>query len=210
MSTTIAAPADSSTFDAIYRRRAVRSYRPDVVDEAAIRRLLDAAVHAPTAMHEEPWQFVVVQDRALLRSLSDRAKQLMLTEATAHRDLLRAPGATPDGRLLTMLRDPSFNIFYDASTLVVIAAKPLGQFVAADCWLAAENLMLAACALGLGTCCIGFALPVLHTAQAKSELGIPGHIEPVAAIILGVPDGETPVVPRKPPEILRWVRPATK
>lgn len=208
MSTLGAAPVALTTFESIYQRHAVRSYRPDIVDEATIRRLLDAAVHAPTAMHEEPWEFVIVQDRAVLRSLSDRAKQLMLTDATAHRDLLRAPGATPDGRLLAMLRDPSFNIFYDASTLIVIAAKPLGQFVAADCWLAAENLMLAACALGLGTCCVGFALPVLHTAEVKSELGIPGHIEPVAAIIVGVPNGHTPVVPRKAPDILRWIHAA--
>ena len=206
MSSSVAAPAELSTFETIHRRRAVRRYRPDVLDDGTIRRLLDAAVHAPTAMHEEPWEFVVVQDRALLHSLSDRAKKLMLVEATAHRDLLRAPGATPDGRLTAMLRNDAFNIFYDAGTLIVIAAKPLGQFVTADCWLAAENLMLAACALGLGSCCIGFALPILHTPEVKSELGIPGHVEPIAAIIVGVPEGETPVVPRKPPEVLRWIR----
>lgn len=47
----------------------------------------------------------------------------------------------------------------------------------ADCWLAAENLMLSACALGLGTCCIGSAIPALNSPEAKSELGISADVE---------------------------------
>jgi len=195
-----------SALEAIHHRRAVRSYRPDTVDDATIQTLLDAAVHAPTAMHQEPWAFVVVQNRDLLRSISDRAKALMLSQATAHRDLLRAPGAAPLGRLIETLGDPNFNIFYDAGTLIIICGKPLGDFVVADCWLAAENLMLAASSLGFGTCPIGFALPALHEVDVKKELGIPKGTDAVAAVIVGVPRGETPPVPRKPPEVIRWVR----
>src|SRR5690242_5012698 len=43
--------------DAIERRRSVRSYLPDPVDDATVRQLLAAAVRAPTAIHEEPWAF---------------------------------------------------------------------------------------------------------------------------------------------------------
>jgi nitroreductase len=206
MTTEMAVSREMSALDAIYHRRAVRSYRAEPIDEATIHRLLDAAVHAPTAMHQEPWAFVVVQDRAALQRLSDRAKAMMLQEATAHRELLRAPGAAPVGRHLAMLENKEFNIFYDAGTLIVICGKPLGQFVVADCWLAAENLMLAACAIGLGSCCIGFALPALHAPDVKTELGIPDGTDAVAAVIVGVPRGETLAVPRKPPEILRWLR----
>lgn len=104
------------------------------------------------------------------------------------------------------LSNPDYNIFYDASTLIVICGKPLGSFVAADCWLAAENLMLAACAMGLGSCCIGFAVPVLNDLDVKRELGIPPAVTAVAPLLVGVPSGATPPVSRKPPEILRWVR----
>jgi nitroreductase len=55
----------------------------------------------------------------------------------------------------------------------VICGKPIGPFVAADCWLAAENLMLAATAHGLATCPIGFALAALGDREVKAELGIP-------------------------------------
>lgn len=204
------APADVSPLDLIYKRHAVRSYTQDPVDDDTIRQLLDAAVHAPTAMHEEPWAFVVVQDRELLRRLSDRAKSMMLAEATPHRELLRAPGATADGRHLAALSDPQFNIFHDAGTVIVICGKAMGQFVPADCWLAAENLMLAACALGLGTCPIGFALPALHAPETKRELGIPDGTDAFAAITVGVPRGATPAVPRKPAQVLKWIRGAAR
>jgi nitroreductase len=192
---------------AIHGRRTVRSYLPTPIDEATVRTLLDAAVRAPTAMHQEPWAFVVIQDRAMLRRLSEAAKALLADEAIRHRDLLRAPGLSEsEEHLARLLADPAFNIFYDAGTLIVICARPRGSFVTADCWLAAENLMLAAHGLGLGTCCIGFAVPLLNSPEVKRELNIPLDVLAVAPIIVGLPAGSTPAVPRKAPEILSWAR----
>jgi nitroreductase len=206
MATRVGLDQGRTMLDVIHRRRAVRSYTSDKLDESTIRTLLDAAVQAPTAMHLEPWAFVVIQDVALLRRYSDRAKAMAQEEASKHRDLLKAPGASSSRDPVALLASPAFNIFYDASTLIVVCGKSMGSFVVADCWLAAENLMLAACGLGLGTCCIGFAVPVLNTAEVKRELGIPVDGTAVAPLIVGVPRGATPPVPRKPPEILRWVR----
>jgi nitroreductase len=167
------------------------------VDRATVLALLQAAVRAPTAVHAEPWAFVVVQDTTALKRLSDRAKPLFLEEAhRAHLD--------PGGHMLDVFASQEFNIFYDAGTLVVICAKPMGPFVAADCWLAAENLMLAACAMGLGTCVIGSAVPALNTPAVKAELGIPAEYSAVAPIIVGRPSGETRPTARREPEILAW------
>ena len=195
----------SGRLDVIYERRAVRAYKPDAIDERRLRALLDAAVHAPTAMHQEPWQFIVVQNRALLKRVSDQAKEIAIAAAGHLGNLLKPPGAAGDG-ISSPLADPEFNIFYDAGTLVVICARPTNEFVAADCWLAAENLMLAAKADGLGTCCIGFAVQALNTSEAKSELGIPADVHAFAPIIVGVPRAETLPTPRKSPVVLNWVR----
>ncbi len=198
---------EPTVLQAIHQRRAVRAYRPEPLAEVTIRTLLEAAVQAPTAMHLEPWAFVVIQDRRLLKRYSDQAKVLLTQEAHAHRGLLRAPGASSsEEHLASMLADPDFNIFYDAGTLILVCARPMGSFVTADCWLAAENLMLAACALELGTCCIGLAVPLFNAPDVKRELGIPADVTAVAPIIVGVPAGPTPAVPRKPPEILHWTR----
>lgn len=73
-----------------------------------------------------------------------------------------------------------------------------------DCCLAAENLMLAAFAKGLGSCWIGFAEIWLRSPEGKKALGIPSEQVAVAPIILGYPGGN-PVAPgRCAPEIV-WI-----
>lgn len=182
--------------DAIYRRRAVRSYTGEQLDRARIEALLAAAVQAPTAMHEEPWVFTVIQDKRILKQLSDAAKNLLKEEL--EEDL-------PQGKhARDLINDAAFNVFYDAGTLVVIWAKPVGSFAAADCWLAAENLMLAACGAGLGSCVIGFAVGALNTPEWKRRLGVHEKMTAIAPVILGVPAQAPPPVPRKKPEILSW------
>ncbi len=148
-------------------------------------------------MHEEPWAFAVIQDKNLMNRLSDHTKELL----AGGTDPIHSPGGSHPPERFT---DPEFNIFYNAGTLIVICGKPLGPFAIADCWLAAENLMLAACAKGLGTCVIGLAVTALNTPEWKKELGIPAETTVFAPIIVGTPSGETPLVPRRPPEILAW------
>jgi nitroreductase len=186
-----------SVIDAIYKRRAVRDYLPQKIDKNDIQTLLDAAVHAPTAMHEEPWSFVVIQDQNLLSRLSDSAKALLRDEAQGSDSQIAI-------HTLELVNQSDFHVFYNASTLIIIYSKFEGPYVVADCWLAAENLMLAACANSLGTCVIGFAVSALNTPEWKKELGIPAEMTAVAPIIVGLPAGETPATSRKQPEIITW------
>jgi nitroreductase len=181
--------------EAIRRRHAVRSFTDEVIDEGRVRALLYAAVHAPTAIHAEPWAFAIVQNKKLLAQLSERAKALVAASNDPHAKALA-----------DLLAQPGFNIFYDAGTLIVIGARPRSDFVAADCWLAAENLMLTACAMGLGTCVIGFAVAALQLPEVKADLGIPPEVLPVAPIIVGVPRAPVPATSRRPPEVVAWSR----
>ena len=189
--------ADLNVFEAILARRSVRSYREVALDRKTIGTLLEAAVRAPTAVHEEPWAFVVVQDRQLLQRLSERAKPLFAEE-------MRRAGVKGSRQAFDVRAGADFNIFYDAGTLIVICAKPLGSFVAADCWLAAENLMLAACAMSLGTCVIGSAVAALNIPETKAELGIPADYSAVVPIIVGYARGETAMSSRSEPRVLAW------
>jgi nitroreductase len=63
--------------EAIYGRRSVRDYTDRPVAKAAVEELLEAAIQAPSAINQQPWAFAVIQDKALLRNLSDRAKDLL-------------------------------------------------------------------------------------------------------------------------------------
>jgi nitroreductase len=156
---------------------------------------LEAAVRAPTAIHQEPWGFVVIQDKQLLQRLSNQTKPVFLAEVRQH--------ATEHSKhLLETFDKPDFNIFYDAGTLILICGRTSASFYTADCWLAAENLMLAACAMDLGTCVIGSALTVLNMPEVKDVLKISKDFSVVAPIILGYPHEKTAPTSRKFPVIL--------
>lgn len=186
-----------NVIEAIHARRAVRAYSPKPVDEITIRSLLRAAVQAPSAMNAQPWIFAVVQDTAQLKRYSDRAKTMLLAQTSAN---------AKAHRMADLLGSESFNIFYDAGTLVVIGVKERGPYSDADCWLAAQNLQLAACDAHLGTCCIGFAVPVLNTPEVKAELGFPATGVAIVPIIVGFPAASAAPIPRADPQIVSWSR----
>jgi nitroreductase len=179
----------------LYSRRAVREYTDEPVDEAMIRRLIDAAVQAPSAVNEQPWIFSVVRDPIALGRIAEAAK--------AHA-LAAPPGLELPERLHERLADPNFDIFYHAPVLIVISSATEGPWAVVDCALAAENLMLAARDAGLGSCWIGFAQAWLGTAPGKAAIGAPRTCLPVAPIIVGYPGAQPAPVPRKEPEIV-WI-----
>lgn len=184
------ATADStlSVLDAINTRASVRAYTQAPVSENDVDFLLRAAVRAPTAMHGEPWVFVVIQDRELLRKIDAAAKVGVLAKALAAHIL-------PE----------TFDIFHGAGTLIAIGARKSGPFVEGDCWLAAENLMLAATSVGLGTCCIGSAVSSLNDPAVKNLVGLPADVKFVVPIIVGHPKDVSAPTARRDPEIAAWL-----
>lgn len=181
---------------AIRSRHAVRSFTRQGVGEQDVRRLLEAAVRAPSARNEQPWSFAIVQNRDLLQRYSDLVKRQLCAESTSETAASRA-----------LLLNQRLDVFYGAGTLIVICGKLDDADAEADCWLAAENLMLAACDLGFGTCPVGSAAAILNSAQVKAELDIPREVAAIAPIVVGYPD-EPPVLPtpRAAPRILSFRR----
>jgi len=180
---------------AIYARRAVRAYSSEPLDRAVIEHLIDAAIQAPSAVNEQPWAFTVVQNSALLKQISSKAKAFMLAAP---------PKRLSGSHMQDLLADPDYDIFYHAPALIVICNTKVGAWAVEDCALAAENLMLAACAEGLGSCWIGFAQGWLGCADGKTAIGLPATWTPMAPIIVGHPQSVPPPVPRNKPEI-KWV-----
>lgn len=187
-----------SIMDAIYRRRSVLDYTPQMVSEASIHVLLYAAIQAPTDLHSEPWAFAVIQDRQLLDRLSETARQTIWLLAHS------GDPASASRRSVNLISDPAYNVFHNAGTLIVIYGRPAGPFDAADCWLAAENLMLAACAAGLGTCLIRIAAPALNTPEWKEILNVPAELTAYAPIVVGYPAAVPAPPARRPPKLLAW------
>jgi nitroreductase len=180
--------------EVIYARRSVREFTSEPVDEKTLRQLIDAAIQAPSAVNQQPWSFTIVREKPLLAAISRDAK--------AH--MLRTSPVAASHHFHAILTDPKFDIFYGAPALIVIATSVETNWAVEDCALAAENLILAARALELGTCWIGFAQGWLATPEGKAMLNMPATYRPVAPIIVGHPKSFPPPVSRKEPEI-HWI-----
>jgi nitroreductase len=181
--------------EAIYHRRAVRSFTAEPITKEMLRSLIDAAIQAPSAINLQPWRFAVVQRHQVLQRIATSAREHLLS--------LMKP-ASPYLRFRSILEDPNCDILHGAPALVVICATTTNVQAAEDCALAAENLMLAAHARGLGTCCIGLARPWLNQPEGKRLLGIPTESEAVIPIIVGVP-AATPRAPGRLAPHIDWI-----
>ncbi len=181
-------PAD--LMQAIKGRRAVRAFTDEPISREEILALIEAAAAAPSSMNLQPWSFVVVEGKERLERLSGLAK----------RNLLSTPSADAVHR--AQLEDPSFNLFLGAPCLVVVCARPPTRQASEDCCLAAQNLMLAAYAGGLGTCWIGTVRPWLELPQTRSLLGLLPDQLPIAPIVVGEPAAEPSTVARHKPAVI--------
>lgn len=177
---------------AIHSRRAVRDYRDEPLAADLVAKLIDAAIWAPSGVNLQPWSFVVVDQSETLAACSDRAKALLRKSAPDHPEL---------AGLQAMLAAPAFNIFYNAPVLILICATTSDEMALKDCCLAAENLMLAATALDLGTCWIGLSEAWLNSDEGKAALGIPQPFRPVAPIIVGRPNGTAAATTRRAADV---------
>lgn len=181
--------------DAINHRRSVRDYTEKPVSNEMIEVLLEAAVAAPSAVNQQPWAFAVIQGRAKLEEYSGQAKKYLFATLPQMLELHHRSD---------QLSQPDYNVFHHAGTLIVIYAKPARINPNEDCCMAAQNLLLAAHGLGLGSCPIGFARPWLNQADLKIEWGVPVNYNVVMPVVVGWPAGPTPPVPRHRPEVLNW------
>jgi nitroreductase len=179
--------------DSIYGRRSTRAFSQQPVTKSLLERLIDSAIQAPSARNQQPWEFVIIQNIALLDQISESSKAHI--RGTEKGLLALHPHDT--------LNDPNFHVFYHAPILIVISAEQ-GDWAVENAALAAENLMLVAHANELGTCWIGLAQDWLGTADGRRACGVPEGFLPVAPIIVGHPAGDVPSVPRNQAR-LRWI-----
>ena len=181
--------------ETIYKRRSVRFYTEEPVDKDTLEKLIKAGIQAPSAMNVQPWAFGVIQDKALMQKISDDTKAYLLASISAkpYLECYRQ-----------LFSNPEFNVFYHAPALLTVFAKPEGPNPACDCALAAQNIMLAAHSLGLGSCWIGFAQMSLNTPELKEQLGIPQEYIAVAPIIIGHPSKASAAVIKREPEMVFW------
>ncbi len=180
----------STAIDTMTARRSIRQYETKPVEREKMDIILKCGINAPNAMNAQEWEVRVVDNAA------------WIDKCTA--DYVETIRDTPMGdHLLT----PDFkNMFRNAPAVIFIAAKP-GVYAGVNCGLMAENMMLAACELGLGTCCLGSPIPFMTSeagAGYLSSLQFSEGYEPVIAVAVGYP-AEQPDAKERDASKVRYV-----
>lgn len=160
-------------FDVVAARRSIRKYRETPVEKEKLLALLEAFRLAPSWKDLQCWRLIVVD-----------------TPAGKEKLLAAVPDSNPGKKGIT-----------SAPVVLILAANPAdsgerdGQaYYLVDCGIALQNLVLAACAQGLGTCWMG----IFEENMIKAGFDIPDPWRVVAVTPLGYPDQEPKPRPRKP------------
>lgn len=141
----------------IFARRSIRKYTVKPVSEKIIKTMLEAAMAAPSASNRKPWHFIVVTERQMLDRL-----------ARVH----------PYGKML-----------FEAPLCIAVCGDTTisPRYWVQDCSAAAENLLLAAAALGLGAVWLGVHPRESRVGPIKKVLKIPETVVPLNLISIGHP-----------------------
>ena len=156
---------DNAVLQALRTRRSIRSYKPEQITDEELKAVLEAGTWAPTAMgFQDPW-IVAVQNPALLEKISRMNREVW------GRDI-----------------DP----FYGAPTYVLVFASDPEKWKngVPDGSLVLGNMMLAAHAIGLGSCWINREREMFATDEGTAlmrELGLPEGLIGIGALSLGYP-----------------------
>lgn len=178
-------------------RRSIRNFQDKEVPLEIIHEILKQSTFAPSARNGQPWKFIVVNNRDMIKKISDESKKNILNR------IYENPGDYA-ARYKTMLEDKEYNVFYNAPCLVMVLGEKSVKNLYVDCTLAASYFMMSAASKGLGTCWVNLGKEI-YDKDMISQLGIPENCEIVAPLILGYPQKITSPVPRKEPEILKII-----
>ncbi|TQD25433.1 nitroreductase family protein [Methanolobus vulcani] len=189
--------AENAVIENIKSRRSVREYTDEDVSDEDIKTIIDAGIHAPSGFDSQPWFFVVVKNREMMKRMSDHCKPrllAMLDEATNDAAM----------EFKKELADEEFHIFYDAPVLIIVLGNNASVTADIDCSLCAENMMLAAHSMDIGSCWIGTGCFIQDNPELLEELGITPDYRVIAPIIFGYPAKEYHETEKREPEVV-WV-----
>lgn len=135
--------------ETIMTRRSVRQYKPQAVEREKMQTIVECGINAPNAMNKQPWEVRVVDNADYINGVTELYKK-----------------ANPKAA-----EDPAFkNMFRNAPTVVFIGHDTESESSPFDCGLLAENMMISAWSMGIGSCCLGSPARFMKTPEAAEYL----------------------------------------
>jgi nitroreductase len=177
-------------------RRSVGAYTDEPVSKEQIEAVLEAGIWAPTGMNREPWKFIVIEDKKLIKYVSEETKTLVQQVMPS---------------MATHFQTEEDVICYNAPVLILICTEKnkeeyLNALNLFDSVLAAQNMFLKAYELGLGTCYMGFVMLLSSKPDVLKKVGVPEGCELTVPLIMGHPKTKQGSGKRNKPNVPKWTR----
>jgi nitroreductase len=154
----------SSLIETILNRRSIRQYTDQDIPEDVLTAILEAARQAPSAINLQPWHFIVVTEPQLKQQLADGRYNQFIPKCPV--TIIGCANTS------VTVKSPYLKELYEKYQLSIV-----------DVSIALQNIVIAAWALGVGSCWIGD----FREQHVKSLLQIPDHWRVVALLTLGYP-----------------------
>lgn len=168
-----------STLDIIHERKSVRHFAEYAITKDELTTLVKAGMAAPTAVNKQPWQFLVIDDRAIIEKIAETNRN--------------KPHYLASSALIVVCGDT-------LRTLEGLAQEYWVQ----DCSAATQNILLAAESMGLGALWTGIYPFMDKVDITKAALGLPENVIPLCIIAVGKPTGEDKEKDKWKPELMHW------
>lgn len=160
----------------IMNRRSIRAYKPEQIKQEQLDTIMQCAINAPSAMNKQPWEVRVVQNVAILDNINKAFIAYTKKEA-----------------------QEGYSVFYNSPTLIIVARDKENAYSASDCGMLAQNILLSAESMGIGTCVIGGVAASFKGDDAKNLLEaikIPDTHEVIYGIAIGYKNESPDAKPR--------------
>lgn len=183
--TTTASEHKNEVVEAIKNRRSIRSYKPEQIDQAQLDTIIDCGINAPSALNKQTWEVRVIQNADLLKRINDS-----FVEKAKGKDLKGSASRS---------QEPGFSVFHGAPTLIIVGREKNNSTSFVDCGLLAQNILLSAESMNIGTCTIGNMARILNDPDAKEflkEINMPDTHEVAFGIAVGYKNESPEAKPR--------------
>lgn len=171
--------------EAIKNRRSIRAYKPEQIDQAQLDTIVDCGINAPSALNKQTWEVRVIQNADLLKRINDSFVE-------------KAKGKKLQGSA-ARAQEPGFSVFHGAPTLIIVGREKNNSVSLVDCGLFAQNILLSAESMNIGTCTIGNMASILNDPDAKEflkEINMPDTHEVAFGIAIGYKNESPEAKPR--------------
>lgn len=173
--------------DVMMSRRSIRQYTAQAVDRDTLNQILKYGINAPNGMNRQAYEIRIVDDKQMLADISQAVMQ--------------------DNEEIK-LKVGTDNIFVGAPCVIFIGNDTSYDCSQIDCGLLGENIMLSACSMGLGTCCMAFPTRLMNDSPSCApfieKLGFSRGYNLLYCIAIGHPD-ETPDARPRKEDMIKYV-----